>query len=117
LGLNPISQGATSPIGAENDEGFNTPIPGALKMKNQWDALALAGPRDSGATCDPQTSVKGVRGMPRQARLDTLMHHISAVRAELARILAEEVGISMAECARQIGVTTSGVAQVLRREK
>jgi REP element-mobilizing transposase RayT len=44
-------------------------------------------------------------------------HYISAVRAELARILVEEVGISMAECARQIGVTTSGVAQVLRRGK
>jgi hypothetical protein len=44
-------------------------------------------------------------------------HHISAVRAELTRILVEEVGISMAECARQIGVTTSGVAQVLRRQK
>jgi putative transposase len=41
--------------------------------------------------------------------------HVSAVRAELARILVEEVGISMAECARQIGVTTVGVAQVLRR--
>jgi REP element-mobilizing transposase RayT len=44
-------------------------------------------------------------------------HHISALRAELARVLVEEVGISMAECARQIGVTTSGIAQVLRRQK
>jgi REP element-mobilizing transposase RayT len=44
-------------------------------------------------------------------------HEVSAVRGELARVLVEEVGISMAECARQIGVTTSGVAQALRRQK
>jgi hypothetical protein len=44
-------------------------------------------------------------------------HHISAVRAEFARMLVEEVGISMAECARQVGVTTSGIAQILRRQK
>lgn len=43
-------------------------------------------------------------------------HCVSAVRAELAKILVEQVGISMAECARQLGVTTSGVAQVLRRQ-
>ena len=42
---------------------------------------------------------------------------ISAVRAELARTLVDEVGISMAECARQLGVTTCGVAQILRRHK
>ncbi|MGE5840609.1 MAG: hypothetical protein ACM34H_11785, partial [Deltaproteobacteria bacterium] len=44
-------------------------------------------------------------------------HQISAVRAEIARVLVEEVGISMAECARRIGVTTSGVAHVLRRKE
>jgi putative transposase len=44
-------------------------------------------------------------------------HQISVVRAELARVLVEELGISMAECARQIGVTTSGIAQVLRRQE
>ncbi|MBN2125567.1 MAG: transposase [Deltaproteobacteria bacterium] len=42
---------------------------------------------------------------------------VSAVRAELARKLVEDIGISMAECARQIGVTTTGVAQILRRSK
>jgi hypothetical protein len=34
-----------------------------------------------------------------------------------AKVLLEEVGVSMAECTRQIGVTTSGVAQVLRRQE
>lgn len=42
---------------------------------------------------------------------------ISALRAELARTLVEDVGISMAECARQLGVTTCGIAQILRRHK
>lgn len=41
---------------------------------------------------------------------------VSAVRADLVKVLVEEVGISMAECARQTGVTTSGIAQVLRRQ-
>lgn len=44
-------------------------------------------------------------------------HEASAVRAELSNVLVKEVGISMAECARQLGVTTSGVAQTLRRQK
>ena len=43
-------------------------------------------------------------------------HHISAVRAELARMLVEEVGISLAECGRQIGATMSGIAQILMRK-
>lgn len=34
-----------------------------------------------------------------------------------AKVLVEEVGVSMAECTRLIGVTTSGVAQVLRRQE
>ncbi len=42
---------------------------------------------------------------------------ISAVRAELAKTLVEGEGISMAECARQLGITTCGVAQVLRRKR
>jgi hypothetical protein len=44
-------------------------------------------------------------------------HQIFSVRAELAKVLVEEEGISMAECAGQIGVTTSGGAQVLRRKE
>jgi REP element-mobilizing transposase RayT len=42
---------------------------------------------------------------------------VSAVRAKLAKVLVDDMGISMAEAARQIGVTTSGVAQVLRRQE
>lgn len=39
------------------------------------------------------------------------------VRARLAEILTEEIGLSLAGCARQLGVTTPAVAQMLRRRK
>ena len=41
----------------------------------------------------------------------------SRVRAELAQVLTEEVGLTLAECARQLGVTTSAIAQMLNRRK
>jgi putative transposase len=40
---------------------------------------------------------------------------VSRARVNLAEILVEELGVSLAECARRLGVTTSGVAQMLRR--
>jgi DNA-binding CsgD family transcriptional regulator len=36
-------------------------------------------------------------------------------RSELAIKLVTEMGLSMAETARQLGLSTSGVAQILRR--
>ena len=40
---------------------------------------------------------------------------VSKARMQLAEALVEGLGLSLAECARQLGVTTSGVAQMLRR--
>ena len=42
---------------------------------------------------------------------------VTRTRAQLAEILVGEIGLSMAECARQLGVTTSAIAQVLNRRK
>jgi putative transposase len=42
---------------------------------------------------------------------------ISRTRAKLAEALVEDVGLSLAECARQLGVTTSAIAQILKRRK
>jgi putative transposase len=39
------------------------------------------------------------------------------IRAKLAEILTEEVGLSLAECARKLGVTTSAISQMLKRRK
>jgi len=39
------------------------------------------------------------------------------VRRELAIKLVSEYGISLAETARQLGISTSGVAQIMRRNK
>jgi REP element-mobilizing transposase RayT len=62
--------------------------------------------------------VCGKAGISREVLLSgSRRRRVSAVRGELARILVDEVGISMAECARQIGVTTSGVAQAFRRQR
>jgi putative transposase len=40
---------------------------------------------------------------------------VSRVRRELTLRLVNELGLSLAEAARQLGLTTSGVAQILRR--
>jgi len=42
---------------------------------------------------------------------------ISRTRAKLAKALVEDVGLSLAECARRLGVTTSAIAQILNRHK
>jgi REP element-mobilizing transposase RayT len=41
---------------------------------------------------------------------------VSAIRRQLALRLVNEIGLSMAETGRQLGLTTSGVAQILRRK-
>jgi REP element-mobilizing transposase RayT len=43
--------------------------------------------------------------------------NVSKVRAELSVMLVEELGISLAEAARMLGVTTSGVTRAIRRRK
>ena len=42
---------------------------------------------------------------------------ISRIRAQVAVVLVKEIGLSMAETARQLGVTTSAIARILEREK
>jgi len=42
---------------------------------------------------------------------------VSRTRAKLAQALVEDVGLSLAECARRLGVTTSAIAQILSRHK
>lgn len=42
---------------------------------------------------------------------------VSRLRSQLARILVKEHGFSLSEAARQLGVTTSAIANSLRREK
>jgi putative transposase len=42
---------------------------------------------------------------------------ICRTRPKLAEALVEDVGLSLAECARQLGVTTSAIAQILKRRK
>jgi REP element-mobilizing transposase RayT len=42
---------------------------------------------------------------------------VCRTRAKLAEILVGEVGLSMAECARRLGVTTSAIALILQRSK
>ncbi len=42
---------------------------------------------------------------------------VSRIRAKLVKILVEDLGLSLAECARQLGVTTPAIALVLKRSK
>ena len=42
---------------------------------------------------------------------------VSKVRRRLALKLVKALGLSLAETGRQIGLTTSGVAQILRRNR
>jgi putative transposase len=42
---------------------------------------------------------------------------VSKVRSELAELLVKKLGLSLAETARRLGVSTSGIAQRLRRSK
>lgn len=40
---------------------------------------------------------------------------VSGTRGRLAKVLVKDVGLSMAECARQLGVTISAIALILKR--
>ncbi|UCG12491.1 MAG: hypothetical protein JSU72_18710 [Deltaproteobacteria bacterium] len=42
---------------------------------------------------------------------------VSRLRADLAMKLVNELGLCLAEAARQLGLSTSAVAQILRRNK
>ncbi len=44
------------------------------------------------------------------------LRHISSVRHELALRLTAELGLSFAEAARLLGVSTSGVARIIERK-
>jgi predicted transcriptional regulator len=44
------------------------------------------------------------------------MRQVSQVRRELASRLTEELGLSFAEVARLLGVSTSAVAKILERK-
>jgi len=41
--------------------------------------------------------------------------HITSVRSRLAVKLVEELGISLAETARQLGVSTSAISKIMRK--
>ena len=58
------------------------------------------------ADIDPEVLRSGSRRRP-----------LPDVRARLAMKLVKEHGVSLAETARQLGVTTSAIAQILRRKK
>ncbi len=42
---------------------------------------------------------------------------VSKARAKLAKALVVDLGLSLAECARQSGVTTAAIALILKRCK
>jgi hypothetical protein len=54
----------------------------------------------------------GVEALRNGSRRQT----VSAVRRQLAVKLVNELGLSLAETGRQLGISTSGVAQILRRK-
>ena len=41
---------------------------------------------------------------------------VSKVRSELSLLLVKEHGLSQAECARQLGVSTSAIAKIICRK-
>ncbi len=45
------------------------------------------------------------------------LRDVSNVRRELAQKMTEQLGLSFAETARLLGVSTSGIATILRRRK
>ena len=62
-------------------------------------------------TCDKErVSLAALKGGSRRGRLPE-------TRARLARELVEGIGLTMAETARQLGVTTSGISRILERNK
>jgi REP element-mobilizing transposase RayT len=62
-------------------------------------------------TCDKESvSLEALKGGSRRGRLPE-------IRAGLALELVEGIGLTMAETARQLGVTTSGISRILERYK
>ena len=55
-------------------------------------------------------SVEALKGGSRRGRL-------SGLRAQLAKELVEKYGLTMAEAARQLGVTTSAISRIFERKK
>ena len=51
----------------------------------------------------------------KELRMGSRRGQISAVRSDIARRLVKEYGIPLAEVARQVGVTTSAISNMLRR--
>jgi hypothetical protein len=60
-----------------------------------------------------QYAVKLWAGIPRQVGFNSRRRGFSAVKAEPAKSFVLVVGVSMAECGRQIGVIAAGAAQIL----
>jgi hypothetical protein len=54
---------------------------------------------------------------PEEVRRGGRRQPAATVRAELAVGLVTELGLSLAEAARQLGISTSGIAQILRRRR
>jgi DNA-directed RNA polymerase specialized sigma24 family protein len=50
-------------------------------------------------------------------RSGSRVEQISKHRAAMVMMLVTEIGLSMAEAGRQLGLTTGGVAQIIRRRK
>jgi len=44
-------------------------------------------------------------------------HSVSRLRAYLAMKLVHEIGLSLAKTARQLGLSTSAIAQIMKRNK
>ncbi len=53
----------------------------------------------------------------RELRLGSRRAVVSVARARIANVLVRDYGISLAEVARNLGVTTSGVFRILRRNE
>ena len=45
------------------------------------------------------------------------IREVTQVRSQLAEELVKEYGLSLAETARQLGVTTAAIANAIRRKK
>jgi antitoxin component HigA of HigAB toxin-antitoxin module len=63
------------------------------------------------AACDQ----KGIN--EKELRMGSRRGQISTVRSDIARRLVKEYGIPLAEVARQVGVTTSAISNMLRRAR
>jgi DNA invertase Pin-like site-specific DNA recombinase len=74
---------------------------------------------------DQETEIRGVvshlcaeaRVKLTELRSGSRRKPVSAVRSSAARRLVEDYGISLAETARYLGVTTSAISKILREER